>query len=180
MSWRTKLHKHTKSMEIRQHVCHTVTTETWSLKYYQLSYLWCKHGSQCGHNRTWCHSNIPEIEYSVYSGKTWHFAYSMTIIYIHNNTLILLQVCTHPSLYYTYMQSSILRYRMGHSHAATRSSCRQSISLTLWHTSSGHSINCWLTTMVYRWLYTYSPIFCIEFISKLFHRLPTISSTYGR
>ena len=39
-----------------------------------------------------------------YSGKTWHFAYSMTIIYIHNNTLILLQVCTHPYLYYTYIQ----------------------------------------------------------------------------
>ena len=60
-------------------------------------------------------------------------------------------------------------------------------------------------TMVYRWLYTYSPIFCIEFVSKLsrqsvspstdhkfasslsvschdgrFHRKPTISSTYGR
>ena len=59
------------------------------------------------------------------------------------------------------------------------------------------------TTMVYRWFYTYSPIFCIEFVSKLsrqslspstdhnfasslsvnchdsyFHRLPTISSTY--
>ena len=27
---------------------------------------------------------------------------------------------------------------------------------------------CWLPcTMVYRWLYTYSPIFCIEFVSKL-------------
>ena len=41
-----------------------------------------------------------------YSGKTWHFANSMTITYIHNNTLILLllQVCTHPYLYYTYIQ----------------------------------------------------------------------------
>ena len=60
-------------------------------------------------------------------------------------------------------------------------------------------------TMVYRWLYTYSPIFWIEFVSKLsrrsvspstdhnvesslsvnchdrrYHRLPTISSTYDR